>query len=757
MLYVREMKNILFAYLFFLLPPLLSEGQNLIETDTLRWENPGNTSNNAIPLGNGDIGISAWAEDKGDVVFYISKTDAWSENARLLKLGKVRLQITPNPFHSINDFQQILNIRTGTLSIKGNETDVDIWVDANNSVVKIEIKSEKAFTAKVNLEPWRTERRKITDKNELHSAYGIWAEGQPDVWVEKDSILNSGRNDLVWVHRNERSIWKDNLKLQGLEEWANNSSDPLLNNTFGGLVNSPQMKKIDPSELQTIRAGKNLNLSVYALTKQTGSIEEWINELDKIITASNKTSYEERKENHIKWWEEFWERSYIRITSNDTLENKKVAIINRGYRLQRYMQACSGRGNSPIKFNGSIFSLDTEHHNNEYKGFDADYRRWGGPYWWQNTRLPYWAMPAAGDFDLMKPLFKMYLDALPLRKEATRKYYGHAGAFYPETMYFWGSYVGSNYGFDREGKTEGVTDNRYIRRYWQGGLEVTLLMLDYYDYTRDQDFANEKMIPFAIEIITFFNEHWPRNDMGKIRFEPAQSLETWWDAVNPLPEIVGIETVATKLLNLEESYLNPEHREMLNNILEDLPAIPVRYVEGEKVLAPADSFASKSNAENPELYAVFPYRRFTVGKQNIEMAKRTFNSREHKVTGGWQQSAIQAAYLGITDEAAKFVYENFSNWNKHYAFPAMWGPNYDWTPDQTHGSVAMTALQKMLLQVEGDDIRLMPAWPQNWNAIFKLHAPGNTILEGRIQNGMVEKLKVNPAERKKDVIIHFPE
>ena len=43
----------------------------------------------------------------------------------------------------------------------------------------------------------------------------------------------------------------------------------------------------------------------------------------------------------------------------------------------------------------------------------------------------------------------MYREALPLRMAATKKYYQHDGAFYPETMYFWGNYNEENYGFDR--------------------------------------------------------------------------------------------------------------------------------------------------------------------------------------------------------------------------------------------------------------------------------------------------------------------
>ena len=68
-------------------------------------------------------------------------------------------------------------------------------------------------------------------------------------------------------------------------------------------------------------------------------------------------------------------------------------------------------------------------------------------------------------------------------------------------------------------------------------------------------------------------------------------------------------------------------------------------------------------------------------------------------------------------------------------FPAFWGPNYDWTPDQDHGGVLMKAFQAMLLQTEGRQIFLLPAWPKEWDVEFKLHAPQQTIVEGVVRGG----------------------
>ncbi|MCK5822167.1 MAG: hypothetical protein KAH17_09775, partial [Bacteroidales bacterium] len=113
-----------------------------------------------------------------------------------------------------------------------------------------------------------------------------------------------------------------------------------------------------------------------------------------------------------------------------------------------------------------------------------------------------------------------------------------------------------------------------------------------------------------------------------------------------------------------------------------------------------------------------------------------------KQTGGWQQNAIKAALLGLTEEAAKLMSQNFNASSTSYRFPTMWGPNYDWTPDQCHGSVAMIALQRMLLQYDGDEINFFPAWPKDWDVEFKLKAPKNTTIEGSLKNGEMSRLKV---------------
>jgi len=53
-------------------------------------------------------------------------------------------------------------------------------------------------------------------------------------------------------------------------------------------------------------------------------------------------------------------------------------------------------------------------------------------------------------------------------------------------------------------------------------------------------------------------------------------------------------------------------------------------------------------------------------------------------------------------------------------------------------------------------IRLLPAWPKDWNVDFKLHAPGNTTVRAVYRDGKVETIEVQPQSRRKDVVVMDP-
>jgi hypothetical protein len=63
----------------------------------------------------------------------------------------------------------------------------------------------------------------------------------------------------------------------------------------------------------------------------------------------------------------------------------------------------------------------------------------------------------------------------------------------------------------------------------------------------------------------------------------------------------------------------------------------------------------------------------------------------------------------------------------------------------------------MLVQEADDKILLLPAWPADWDADFKLHLTKETVIQGTVVDGRLSHWSIDPAERKEDVVVHQPQ
>src|SRR5437879_4241487 len=107
----------------------------LLDDYNIQWDIPGPGSAQSMPLGNGDIGLNVWVEKNGDLVFYISKTDAWGgeldaqkddwmkQGGVLMKLGAIRVSVSPGPLTNSPVFKQILKLTNGEISVQEGEGD----------------------------------------------------------------------------------------------------------------------------------------------------------------------------------------------------------------------------------------------------------------------------------------------------------------------------------------------------------------------------------------------------------------------------------------------------------------------------------------------------------------------------------------------------------------------------------------------------------------------------------------------------------
>ncbi len=718
--------------------PIDSRGIDSARAANVIWDNPSLDHNGSLPLGNGDVAVNVWALANGELVFYVAKSDACSADGRLLKLARIRIALAGVTF-TAGSFHQELHIDRGEMTIAafadGQRIELSLIVDANAPVVWVEGTMQHPVDVQVRVETWRESEQVFPDDQWM--AY-FWPREWKPLREDADTLVPPGRDQVVLYHRNPRSIWSESLDLQGMSAWKATTRDPLLGRTFGLVVRGSGLIGAGPGELRSPAPTSSFRLGCTAHTAVVDRAEEWLAASEALSVAAWSRPSAAVRLDHLAWWSDRWSRSWITAGGNDD-----ATLVARKYTLQRYVTACAARGGFPIKFNGSLFTVEPS------PGGDPDYRRWGPPYWFQNVRLAYWPMIAAGDADLMESLFAMYRDMLPFCVARVREYYGHGGAMIPETCYSWGAYEFISFGVEPIPARPFVLPSGYIGRHWSGALELLLMQLDRYDVAPDAAFWDTTILPHARECLRFFAEHYQRDAVGTLRIEPAQALETWWDCTDPMPEVAGLHVTLARLLDGTPAP-PADLRQEWTALRAALPPVPLT-ADGS-ALAPAARYADKQNVENPELYAIHPFRTHGLGRQGMEQALAAYQRRLHPENVGWQQGPIFAAALGRADDAAAQVSQRARATHAESRFDGFYGPNYDWTPDQTHPGVLQIALQAMLMRSDGSAIHLLPAWPLGWDVSFRLHAPG-AVVDAEWRGGRFISLEVSPVERRRDVFL----
>lgn len=734
---------------------------------------PGETDRSAMPIGNGELAASVWVNQKSEICFYLSRTDALTETDRTVKLGLFTVRLTPVQFTETTFLQQLL-LADGRIRIQGRDGQVDLWIDCDSDVFCMKGHFEKNIEAEIEYTNWRTE-------SSIPQAE-FW--GYSSVHESAD-IVRKQDNRILFFHKNEESIVSETARLQELWDCLEVIPDLLLGRIFGGLA------VLEQSE-------GDFFLRIASKSEQTEE-QQFIDGLEQLLGACK--DMECSMQRTCRYWNAYWCKSYIFVEHDKMRENQYLkslepycrepveytceinSPVTRAYILTKYMNACCNQGNFPVLYNGLLFNLcagGNKHFSKSNFGVafteqpceasldhNPDERSWCNEQLWQNVRHPYYSLLERGEGERLKILFRYYRRFWEINRIRAKRYYGALGQHNTEMTLSCGLQSQAIYGVDRRNRKPGYAENR-----WGGavdispGLELSNLMLDYYEFYKDEAFLQENMV-YIKELLLYIETRFPKQIDGKMQIGPVNSMETYRETINPAPIVAGLRYVIERILILGEEHI-PEIG-YYQNYQKKLPDIPTRQQEIPTLL-PAQQYSdNRYNVEIPEFYAIYPFRVFTFYKENSEMAAHTYFLRTEQYElrrcfrigetpdtpsySGWQNLGTVAAILGLGEEAAVILEHNCSLQNPGTRFPAMWGPIYDAVPDTDHGANILNQLQKMVMQAENGKIFLAPALPKAWSVEFKLYPDACTCVEGKYSEGRLVTFSVKPEIRRKDVVL----
>ncbi|MEI6140466.1 MAG: DUF5703 domain-containing protein [Mariniphaga sp.] len=733
------------------------------------WDSPSQDALESMPLsGRKGAGANVWVQD-GSIWLYLAHNGAYDEQARLMKLGCVR--ITPKDMKlGGTSFRQELDLASGAIQIQQGDFKASLWFAGETLV--FESTCAKPQVLDVDFGSWRDKHRDSLklDMFHLHS-------------INSDNIT-ANKDGFSWFHRNTDFGVNvlDLAKQQGIPAEA--VHDVTTRRLFGGAiaVKNGISEPVESDVEWQFWKGKAWTGQTVESTKQTivmrlgagldADPSGWQAEAKEMLSSK---SLENARAEELKRWNEFWSRSNVVINPAAGKEDSGW-LIGQNYQLFRYMLACNRDGELPLLFNGGIFTVDNfpgriNGNNNDELPISQggpstpDFRRWlYCSFMSQNQRWLGWPTLANGDADLFSPSLSFYRDR-SATAAARAKTNGAEGVVYPEPLDAWGLCT--------QGVAplpNGLCGAEHLTYHFSMMLEHAWMALQAHDQLGVSISKDLQWIEGTVKFYDSFYRAQTQKRLGKELGEdgklviyPACGLEFAGGATNPIEVVCGLKRITAGLLAQPD--LSSESRSNLERIQNTLPDLPTAMREGRLSLQPAKLWERSYNKWEPiEMYAFWPYRMVGVTKpETMQLARDTWQTvpadraRLCKQDYSWMANVVNMAALAWPDSAkARAIYKMANIKAPQARFPAFFGPGHDWLPDHNWGGSGMTGIQEMLMAADpyGDGkIYLLPAWPKEWNVDFKLHASQQTTVEASISKGKVVKLLVNPESRRKDIVL----
>jgi alpha-L-fucosidase 2 len=652
----------------------------------------------ALPLGNGRLGVAVWAAD--GMTVQLNRADTLPDR---LSPGQV---VIPGlaAMTQAKDFRGRLDLYNGEIQEQGGGLRATVYVQPGTDTLVIDVSGANADvqqTAKLMLWAPRVPHAMAKGKIGLLS----------QAWVDDQQPESSGRRfgSLAGITAQGRDVSVSVVDSRTVAV----SFKPYADGHYRILVGSPHFD------------GKQ---NAYAAAKSS------------LIEGSPEA-------NRI-WWHDYWHRAApMKIKSADGageyMENLRAIYL---------FAAAAEKG---TEYPGSQAGVA------DMLSSARDAHRWApSAFWHWNLRMMVAANLGAGVEDLNAPYFNLYRENLPAIERWTLTHMkGSPGVCVPETMRFNGR--GIEYEGNWKPVTIGLNCDAGFKPYYNArtlstGAEVSLWIWQQYLATGDLHFLAENY-PVMVASTRFLLAYQKVGADGLLHTSPSNAHETQWDVMDPTTDLAAVKALYPVMIQAAGLLRrDPALVRQLESALPKIPAFPRIAEDGVRTLLPASADAQGHdviaesyrpgapihNVENIGLEPVWPYDLIGDRSPLFELAKRTYEHRPFIANADWSYDPVQAARLDLGSEvrsmllkiteSSQHTINGFANWDKEYG---------EFYVEQT--GVTADALQEALVQDYDGLIRLAPAVPPGWDIDGSVFVRGKTrvdvqVREGRVTTAVIE-------------------
>ncbi|SHM11119.1 Ig-like domain-containing protein [Actinacidiphila paucisporea] len=659
----------------------------------------------SMPLGNGSLGVAAWAA--GGFTAQLNRSDTMPDRK---SPGQLTIPGLTALSHAA-DFHGQLDLTDGVLRESGGGMSMKAWVAAGKDELIVDVSGADPSvpqTATLNL--WSPRRPTAAVSGTVGTLAETWADGAPPIGTGATfgslaAITAGGRQVTTTV------AGPTQIKV---------SLTPHADGTFRVVVASPGWTGGDAARTAAEVIGRD------ATAAERGLLQG-----------------QDRR------WGDFWANSGLISMSSadgsaDYIENLRTLYL--------YEEAASMKeGIHPGSQAGEA----------DMFAWNKDAQTWTpSAYWLWNLRTQIAANMSSGNYRLNTPIFDMYADDLPAIEAWTKQQMGgRPGSCVPETMRFNGN--GISPGAGENGSCSEPGSPNWNALDISSGPEIALYMWEQYEATGDKA-ALKRYWPF-IKSVTQFQLAYQTPGADGLLHANANAHETQWAVQDPTTDI-ALDQAVFPLIGRIATLLGTDHgadKVLVARVAtaqRQIPPYPRTdqatrsrllnpgYTAAETAAADAtgtdmlaisyEPAAQRRNGENIELEPLWPWNTVSDQDPNLfSLEQRSYAHRPNKGGNDWSMDAIDAARL---QDPAEVRSNLVALTEGHQVYPngfADLGNSVGYQPYIEQESGVATAVGEALAQDYDGILRFAPAWPAEWDGAGTVFIKGRSKADVQVQGG----------------------
>ncbi|MER5625189.1 glycoside hydrolase family 95-like protein [Streptosporangium sp. NPDC002544] len=617
------------------------------------YNRPNTNPIQGLTVGNGRTGAMAW--NQNGLTMQVSGVDLSPQST--YAAGLANLSTSPAMDTGYTTFQQRLSLYDGTLTTKydSNRT-VTVMGSPNSEVMGIHVEDTRGGISNVafDLSMWDPATvQNIADVPDLNT------------WRTISTFSDAG---VAGFSRGQTDAGGFGYTMAATVEGANFTTQ---------VVDGRRVRlNITPTSSYTIwfTAASRINAPNRDSVAQARSQ----------LTSVKNTGYANTFNNYRNWWHAFWAKSFVQYSNS----SRDADYMENVYYLSTYMIAAGGYGDYPLHFINGVFRAT------------QDNSKWSNAYWYWNQRDVYNSFLASNHTDLMNTFNRLYSRNYNALKSYTTTRYGIDALWVPETM-----------GWD--GNARGTINSDYTKNILTTGYQAAHNMYLQYRYTNDANYLRDVAYPYMRETAKLYKGLLSFDGpTGKYYMANSNSHETYWNVRNAITDLAAVRSIFPLTIQVSQQLgLDSGLRADWQNILNNLTAYSVVNGAYQPHQPP---ISQTRNNENVASELIWPYNITGIGYPDYQTAVNTWNQRPFPYGNVWSNDAVQAARLGLGDQAYQGMKTMLQKYQNH--------PNGMTT--NTNGvfeylGVHLSALNESLMQSYNDKIRVFPAVPGDSSFVGK--------------------------------------